>query len=250
MFSTPRSQSNGRCRWNGTTENSHDAYFRATKAGLESIETDIHLSLDSQLPMIHDNGLGRSTDVGEHVGATAYNPYTGQGYNPAVIDMNCTSAMMQAEFMSRLPTLPDLVTNMYHTGTNVLQLDFKDKEAVAPAYWALMNLTNAASVPANEWCIYKLQASWWNFPAELEALDWMQDAFAHGVKIAYIPVYTPVDEVNFNTLASLEAFMEMNYAISAEIELYSNDGPLQGLLDYVESREGKDTRTFNTSGIL
>jgi glycerophosphoryl diester phosphodiesterase len=226
---------------------------------LECIETDIHLSLDGQLPMIHDGGLGRSTDVGEYTGRPAYNPYTGKGYNPAVKDLNFTGFMEHLHLrddagrvhVETIPTLPDMVTSMYHTGANVvLQLDFKDKDAVGPAYWGLKNLTNAAGVPANEWCIYKLQASWWNSPAELEALDWMQDAFANGVKISYIPVYNPIDEVNFDTLASLKGFMKTNYTISAEIELYSNRGPLQGLLDHVEGFEGESEETFNTSGIL
>jgi hypothetical protein len=228
---------------------------------LECIETDIHLSLDGQLPMIHDKGLGRSTDVGEYTGAAAYNPYTGQGYNPAVKDSNFTGFMEYLHLRDdagrvhaeTIPTLPDMVSNMYTTGVNVvLQLDFKDKEAVAPAYWALKNLTNSAGVPANEWCIYKLQASWWNTPAELEALDWMQDAFANGLEIAYIPVYNPVDEVNFDTLGSLQAFMKTNYTISAEIELYSKDGPLQNLLNYVEGRdqEANNNDRFRTSGIL
>lgn len=48
-------------KWNGTAENSRDAYFRASEAGLECIETDIHISADGALPLIHDSGLGRTT---------------------------------------------------------------------------------------------------------------------------------------------------------------------------------------------
>ncbi|QRD05518.1 hypothetical protein JI435_058030 [Parastagonospora nodorum SN15] len=230
-----------RPRWNGTTENSHDAYFRASQAGIECIETDIHISLDGQLPMIHDKGLGRETDVGEFTGRAAYNPYTGQGYNPAVADLNFTGFIEHLHLRDEagrvheetVPTLPDMVQNIHKNGANVvLQLDFKDKEAVEPAYWALKNLTNAAGVPANEWCIYKLQAAWWQTPEELEAQAWMRDALENGVRIPYIPVYQPADEGAFDTLASLKAFMSTNYTISAEIELYSKDGPGQELVDW------------------
>ncbi|KAI8307647.1 hypothetical protein K4K61_003400 [Colletotrichum sp. SAR11_59] len=156
-----------RLKWNGTTENSRDAYFRATEAGLECIETDIHLSLDGHLPMIHDGGLGRTTDVGEQTGQPAYNPFTGQGYNPLVNEHNFTGFIENLHLrdeqgrvhVERVPTLPEMVHSIYETGANVvLQLDFKEQAAVEPAYWALKNLTNRAGVPANEWCIYKLQA--------------------------------------------------------------------------------------------
>jgi hypothetical protein len=208
--------------------------------------------------MIHDTGLGRSTDVGKYTGVAAYNPYTGQGYKPAVNELNSTGFIENLRLRDEqgrvhaetVPTLQDMVESIYDEGINVvLQLDFKDKEAVGLAYWALKSLTNKVGVPANEWCIYKLQASWWNTPADLEALDWVQDAFANDVRLAYIPVYNPIDEVNFDTLASLKTFAQTNYTISAEIELYSVDGPLQSLQDYVLASEGVD-KTFKTSGIL
>jgi hypothetical protein len=88
-FSTSNSYS---CvqRWNGTTGNSRNAYFRAAKAGLECIKTDIILSADEFFPMIHDSGLGREIDVGEQTGNAAYNPFTGQGYSLLVIQSNFT----------------------------------------------------------------------------------------------------------------------------------------------------------------
>lgn len=73
-------------KWNGTAENSRDAYFRASEAGLECIETDIHISADGALPLIHDSGLGRTTNIGEQTGQAAYNSFTGQGYDPKVVD--------------------------------------------------------------------------------------------------------------------------------------------------------------------
>ncbi|KDN70957.1 hypothetical protein CSUB01_09405 [Colletotrichum sublineola] len=112
-----------------------------------------------------------------------------------------------------------MVHSIYETGANVvLQLDFKDQDAVEPAYWALKNLTNRAGVPANEWCIYKLQAKWWKNPAEFEALDWVQDAFAAGVQLA-------------------------------ELEMYSTGGPLQDLQNYI-THNVTETDTFKTSGIF
>ncbi|KAE9573386.1 hypothetical protein CGMCC3_g10555 [Colletotrichum fructicola] len=228
--------------WNGTTENSRDAYFRATEAGLECIETDIHLSLDGHLPMIHDGGLGRTTD----------------GYNPLVSEHNFTGFIENLHLrdeqgrvhVETVPTLPEMVHSIYETGANVvLQLDFKDQAAVEPAYWALKNLTNRAGVHANEWCIYKLQAKWWKNPAEFEALEWVQDAFASGIQLAYIPVYNPEDEASWDTLTSLKEFASTNYTISAEIEVYSTGAPLQPLQDYIV-HNGTEQDTFRTSGIL
>ncbi|KAF4819513.1 hypothetical protein CGCSCA5_v004379 [Colletotrichum siamense] len=245
-------------KWNGTTENSRDAYFRATEAGLECIETDIHLSLDGHLPMIHDGGLGRTTDVGEQTGQPAYNPFTGQGYNPLVSEHNFTGFIENLHLrdeqgrvhVETVPTLPEMVHSIYETGANVvLQLDFKEQAAVEPAYWALKNLTNRAGVPANEWCIYKLQAKWWKNPAEFEALEWVQDAFASGTQLAYIPVYNPEDEASWDTLTSLKEFASTNYTISAEIEVYSTGAPLQPLQDYIV-QNGTEQDTFRTSGIF
>ncbi|KAK1594240.1 PLC-like phosphodiesterase [Colletotrichum navitas] len=245
-------------RWNGTTENSRDAYFRASEAGLECIETDIHLSRDGYLPMVHDNGLGRTTDVGEQTQQPAYNPFTGKGYNPPIIQSNFKGFIEDLHLRDELgrvhietvPTLPDMVHSIYETGVNVvLQLDFKDQAAVEPAYWALKNLTNRAGVPANEWCIYKLQAKWWKNPAELESLGWVKDAFASGVQLAYIPVYNPEDETSWNTLESLREWAKTNYTISAEFEIYSTGAPLQNLQDYI-ILNATVTDSFSTSGIF
>ncbi|KAJ9645524.1 hypothetical protein H2204_001104 [Knufia peltigerae] len=247
-------------RWNGTAENSRDAYFRASEAGLECIETDIHLSSDGYLPMIHDAGLGRETDVGEQSGKPAYNPFTGQGYNPKVSDVPFKGFIEKLHLRDEggrvrdetVPSLPDMVESIHESGMNVvLQLDFKDKEAVEPAYWQLKNLTNAAGVPANEWCIYKLQATWYRTPEEFEALPWVQDAFASGVQLAFIPVYNPIDEVHFDTMASLDAFGKTNYTISAEIELFSTDGPLQAIQTRVDDlKKSPEDSMFQTSGIF
>ncbi|KAK1993241.1 PLC-like phosphodiesterase [Colletotrichum falcatum] len=245
-------------RWNGTTENSRDAYFRATEAGVECIETDIRLSQDGCLLMIHDDGLGRTTDVGEQARQPAYNPFTGKGYNPPVRETNHRGFIEKLHLrdehgrvhIETVPTLPDMVHSIYETGANVvLQLDFKDQAAVEPAYWALKNLTNRAGVPANEWCIYKLQAKWWRDPAEFEALGWVRDAFDSGVQLAYIPVYNPEDETSWDTLASLKEWARTNYTISAEFEMYSTGAPLQNLQDYI-THNATETDAFRTSGIF
>lgn len=128
----------------------------------------MRLSKDYFIPMIHDGGSGRTTDVGEQAGKEAYNPYTGQGYNPKVEDMNYAGYIENLHLrdemgrvrVEKVPTLPDMVQAIHDEGMNVvLELDFKDKAAVEPAYWALKTLKNRAGVPANEWCIYKLQAT-------------------------------------------------------------------------------------------
>jgi glycerophosphoryl diester phosphodiesterase len=243
-------------RWNGTSENSRDAYFRASEAGLECIETDIHLSADGYLPMIHDKGLGRTTDIGEQTGQAAYNPYTGKGFNPEVSTMNFTGPNGIERLRLRddqgrvrdeyVPSLPQMIESIRDSGMNVvLELDFKDQAAIEPAYWAMKNLANSAGVPANEWCIYKLQSVWYKSPEEFESLPWVQDAFHSGIQLAFIPVYDPAYEDDFDQLASMRKFAATNYTISAEIELRSVDGPIQNLLDETKSN-GSSIRTAGT----
>ncbi|KAF2440406.1 PLC-like phosphodiesterase [Karstenula rhodostoma CBS 690.94] len=243
-------------RWNGTAENSVDAYWRAAEAGIECIETDMRLSKDYFIPMIHDGGLGRVTDAGEQAGKEAYNPYTGKGYDPKVKDVDYAGYMENLHLrdemgrvrVEKVPTLPDMVQAIHKEGINVvLELDFKDQAAVEPAYWALRTLKNAAGVPANEWCIYKLQATWYKTPEDFEALPWVQNAFASGVQLAFIPVYDPSMQEEMDTLASLKAFSQTNYTISAEIELRSTDGVLQDLLDYVKGNQSTNVK-FKTAG--
>jgi glycerophosphoryl diester phosphodiesterase len=85
-------------RWNGTAENSREAFFRASEAGLECIEADINISADGQLPVIHHGGLGRTTNIGDFTGKAVYNPYTGEGYNPIVKDLNSQIRTASASF--------------------------------------------------------------------------------------------------------------------------------------------------------
>jgi hypothetical protein len=244
-------------RWNGTSENSRDAYFRASEVGIECIETDIHISADGQLPMIHDGGLGRTTNIGEVTGQVAYNPFTGKGFDPKVKDFNFTGPNGIEQLRLRdeqgrvrdeyVPSLPQMIESIRDSGMNVvLELDFKDKEAIEPSYWALKNLANRAGVPANEWCIYKLQSVWYQTPEIFEALPWVQDAFKSGIQLAFIPVYDPGYEDDFDQLASMKQFATTNYTISAEIELRSVGGPTQNLLNEMKS----DNSSLRTAGTL
>jgi hypothetical protein len=79
----------------------------------------------------------------------------------------------------------------------------------------LKNLSNKAGVPANEWCIYKLQSTWYPSPGDFEALPWVQDAFASGIQLAFIPVYQISYEDDMDQLASMRKFAATNYTISA-----------------------------------
>lgn len=229
-------------RWNGTAENSREAFFRASQAGLECIEADINISADGQLPVIHHGGLGRTTDIDEFTGLSTYNPYTGKGYNPMVKDLNFTGPDGIEQLHLRddqgrvkdehVSTLPQMVEYIRDSSIDVvLALDFEDQDAVEPAYWALKNITNKAGVPANEWCIYKLSSAWYQTPDIFEALPWVQDAFKSGVQLAVIPVYDPKNADKFDQLTSMKQFAATNYTISAQIDLKSVDGPVQSLLD-------------------
>jgi hypothetical protein len=90
----------------------------------------------------------------------------------------------------KVPTLPAIVQEIKDSNLNViLQLDFKDQDAVEVAYWQLKNMTKSAGVPANEWCIYKLQAKWHKTSEESEVLPWVQDAFASGIQVSSWPIF-------------------------------------------------------------
>ena len=247
-----------RHRWNGTADNSRTAYFRAAEAGIECIETDIRLSKDGYLTMLHDEYIGRETDAGEYMGLPAYNPFTGQGYSPAIKEVNYKGFVEHLHLRDEMgrvtdehtPLLEDIIDTIYEENLNVvLQLDFKDQDAVEKAYWSLKGRTNKAGVPANEWCIYKLQARWWKTPEEFEALPWVQDAFASGIQLAYIPVFTPQDRDDYDQIAALGAFMKTNYTISIEVNMRGNgpDAPGQELLDFIHN---SGSEAFATTGIL
>lgn len=99
--------------------------------------------------MIHDSGLGRVTDVGEQAGEPAYNPFTGEGYDPKVAESNFIGFMEDLYLrdeqgrvrFERVPTLPEMVQTIHDAEMNVvLELDFKDQAAIEPAYWALKSL--------------------------------------------------------------------------------------------------------------
>lgn len=71
-----------------TTENSFSAVAAAARAGYEAIEIDIRLTKDSQVVVLHDEGLGRLTDVKPPSSESYYNPFTGKGYSPLVKHVN------------------------------------------------------------------------------------------------------------------------------------------------------------------
>jgi hypothetical protein len=207
--------------------------------------------------MIHDGGLGRETDIGEFTGRPAYNPYTGEGYNPLVANTSYRDVISHLHLRDEggrvqeehAPTLDDIIQTIYDEGTNVvLQLDFKDPAAVEPTYWALKTLANAAGVPANEWCIYKMQAAWHPTPADFEAEAWVQDAFASGIQLAYIPVYNHADVEDWDVVEAMRAYQEANYTISAEVNMYSANGSLQPLHSAIEA--SNSSSSFSTSGVF
>ena len=208
--------------------------------------------------MLHDEHIGRETDVGEFKGLSAYNPFTDQGYSPAIKDVNYADFIEHLHLRDEMgrvtdeqpPLLEDIIDIIYEEGLNVvLQLDFKDKAVVEKAYWALKGKTNKAGVSANEWCIYKLQSRWWKTPKEFEAEPWVQDAFATGIQLAYIPVFRDQDRDEYDQLAALAEFMETNYTISIEVNMrgIGPDAPGQELLNFIH---GSGSQTFTTTGIL
>ena len=128
--------------------------------------------------MVHDSGLGRTTDIGETnkkrkygivfdqflrlraayaLLSAHYNPFTGKGFNPKVKSMPWFGGIELLHLrdeqgrtrQEQVPTLVDMIHMIRDNNLNVvLELDFKDIDAVEPAYWAIKNLKNGAGVPA------------------------------------------------------------------------------------------------------
>jgi len=82
--------------------------------------------------MVHDGGLGRETNVGEMNNKSAYNPFSGEGYNPKVNENNYTGFMDGLRLRDeqgrtrdeKIPTLPGIIQSIFDSGANVvLQLD-------------------------------------------------------------------------------------------------------------------------------
>lgn len=108
-------------------------------------------------------------------------------------------------------------------------------------------------MPANEWCIYKLQARWWKSPQEFEAEDWVQDAFRSGIELAYIPVFGSADDESFDTLDALKKWQRTNYTISAEFKMLSSLSRMQRLVEHMDAiadRNSTGSVSFATHGNL
>jgi hypothetical protein len=84
-----------------------------------------------------------ATDLGEQDGREAYNPYTGEGHDPEVEDVNYVGYIVDLYLRDEMrpvraetvPTIPDIVHADHDEGINlVLELDFKGHAAVSPAY--------------------------------------------------------------------------------------------------------------------
>ncbi|KAG8623829.1 hypothetical protein KVT40_008805 [Elsinoe batatas] len=201
--------------------------------------------------MLHDSGAGRTTSIGESLGLPAYNPFTGQGHNPAIssLPLSALAPLHLRDGSGRVraehpPTLPEMVEFIRDEGIDiVLQLDFKTVDAVEPAYWALKNLTNAKGVAANEWSIYKLQAEWYKTVDEFEGLSWVRDAREEGVRLAYLPVYEPKGEgeEGWDMLAGWRGFEGREYTVGVETEMRSEGWGLGGVWEWLEGggREGR-----------
>ena len=77
----------------GATENSLSAVAGAALAGYEGIEIDVRLSKDGQVVILHDEGLGRISDIKRPSGQDEHNPFTGKGYSPLVKETNWFGVM-------------------------------------------------------------------------------------------------------------------------------------------------------------
>ena len=93
-------------------ENTMEAFRAAIRSGVEMIETDVHLTKDDQLVLIHDNTVERTTD--------------GRGWikDMTLAELRKLNAGGSEEWLS-IPTLEELLQLLKESGT-LLNLELKE----------------------------------------------------------------------------------------------------------------------------
>ncbi|KAL1410693.1 hypothetical protein Q8F55_001635 [Vanrija albida] len=224
-----------------TTENSLSAVASAARGGYEGIEIDIRLTKDKQVVVFHDAGMGRLTNVEPPAGESYHNPFTGQGYSPLVKDTDWFGDMEKlylrddsGNVTSEHPILlKELLEFIRDEGINILvQIDVKALDAMAYAYDVISQYTNAAGVPATEWCLWKPKGEVFPTPADWERQEWVQKALSRGDAPPFVLFYEHEDDT---VLPSIKAWASCDYLINFELHVPRVGGILQSALDYILS---------------
>ncbi|RSH80713.1 hypothetical protein EHS25_007048 [Saitozyma podzolica] len=231
-------------RWGGIAENGKESIRRAALASIPSVEIDIRCTSDGVVVCLHDDGIGRVTNIAEHLGRDdVYDPLTAEGYNPLASSVPWNGVMerlrlknergeLTDERVLRLADLLDLIK--VEKLTMVVFMDIKQKQAMAAAYDAIKSRSDAMGVPALEWCIWKADTVFHRLPTDLEREEWFQDGVSQGLPPLYIPVIdapTSLEDQQL-PLVSAKQWASRSYVVSLEMGLRSPHGPLADVVHW------------------
>ncbi|GFZ44201.1 LOW QUALITY PROTEIN: hypothetical protein JCM24511_01922 [Saitozyma sp. JCM 24511] len=241
-------------RWGGIAENGKESIRRAALASIPSVEIDIRCTSDGVVVCLHDDGIGRVTNIAEHLGRDdVYSPLTAEGYNPLASSVPWHGVMerlrlknergeLTDERVLRLADLLDMIRD--EKLTMVVFMDMykrlkvahgrKQKQATAAAYEVIKSRSDAMGIPALEWCIWKADTVFHRLPADLEQEAWFQDGVSQGLPPLYIPVIdAPTSlEDQLLPLVSAKQWASRSYVVSLEIGLRSPHGPLSDVVHW------------------
>jgi glycerophosphoryl diester phosphodiesterase len=230
----------GYWRENGVPENSLFAIQRAFDNKIEMVEIDIKMSSDGVPVLMHDWNLGRTTEfgMGRNDLVSSYNNGTLQTLR--LKDKNGTLTN------EHLPTFKQVLSYIRdHKIAIVLALDIKDRKAAA-ACWNIMNegggWKNAWGTPARKWTIFKLNATIYNGPGDVENSLGLKGSTYSDFR--FVPVYTTNMVDKMNCMAQYNSYKNKPYFIAVEVDIKQQNGIHQDIVDQAW-KDGKTLVCFN-----
>ncbi|ORX34800.1 PLC-like phosphodiesterase [Kockovaella imperatae] len=228
----------------GVVENTFPAILKAAGMGAMSVEIDIRLTADGVPVCLHDDGLGRVTNIGEvHGRKDIYDPLTGQGYNPLASSIPWHGAAEHLRLKDHLGdltsvpimTLESMVRDIIDSGIQVMVLlDIKLKDVMEPAYEVIRRFVDRNGQSALAWCIFKPDITFCPTPQSLREEQWLGRAAARGDVITWIPVFDIASPVpaGLQMLDLVKLWAAEPNTLALELGLRHKGGPLQEVVDW------------------
>ncbi|MEZ2334298.1 glycerophosphodiester phosphodiesterase family protein [Mucilaginibacter sp. RCC_168] len=217
----------GYWRENGVPENSLRAIQRAFDNKIEMVEIDIKMSSDGEPVLMHDWNLGRTTELG-----MGRNDLVSSWPNGALqtLRLKDKNGNLTNE---HLPTFRQVLSYIRdHQIAIILALDIKDKNA-AWACWNIMNegggWKNHWGNPAAKWTIFKINATVYNGPGDLEKSLGLSGSRYNDFR--FVPVYTTNMIDKIDCLGQYKSFRGKPYFIGAEVDIKQRNGIQQDVMN-------------------
>jgi len=230
----------GYWRENGVPENSLRAIQRAFDNRIETVEIDIKMSSDGEPVLMHDWNLGRTTELG-----MGRNDLVSSWPNGALQSLRLKDKNGNLT-NEHLPTFRQVLSYIRdHQIAIVLVLDIKDRNA-AGACWNIMNegegWKNHWGNPAAKWTVFKLNATVYNGPADLEKALRLSGSRYNDFR--FVPVYTTNMVDKIDCMAQYKSYRNKPYFIGVEVDIKQQNGIHQDIMDQAWN-DGKTVCCFN-----